>query len=169
MFPTRSLIAGSALATDEVKLDLLSFIQTFAIAHPSVHVNVHIDDIALDADGRSEEELVKKLGPAARDMLTGLQGEHQLAISEDKAGVVASSTALARTLCSRIGPWIGKPMSHLRNLASTAVLASSGEDMPEVASRRRWISTQMVRSPKSTCPSDSRAPVSSRSTRLKPR
>ena len=76
-------------AASELKCYLLRKIRLHCEAHPQTPINIHMDDVAIDAEGPSPEECFDKLESSAIGLARVFQQLH-LPLAPDKAVCVGS-------------------------------------------------------------------------------
>ena len=114
--PTRGILAGVSTATSELRLILLDMVQNHVMSHPAVHLNVFIDDIALDSVANTKAGLIEDTKVAATDLSAQLD-QAGLIIAETKSAVIANSLTTATSLRRLLGSLGGPPLGVVRPLA----------------------------------------------------
>ena len=89
--PVRSIIAGSAAATFELKALMVRVLSRHCLMHPSVNISFYIDDGVEDIVGK--EHAVADLISSHRNLVAALEDELMLPLAQDKVKVVGSSYA----------------------------------------------------------------------------
>ena len=114
--PTAGILAGCSKATSLLRLYLLDLMHSNIGSHPSVSLNIYIDDLALDASADNKQELVSLLTDAARDISFDLDNTIQLPIARQKSAVIANSTSTACLLRRCLGELGGPRLGVVRPL-----------------------------------------------------
>ena len=91
ILPTRSIIAGSAAATYELKALMARVLSRHCVMHPSVNLSFYIDDGVEDVSGNVSN--VGDIVSSHCDLVAALESELQLPLAQDKLKVIGSSTA----------------------------------------------------------------------------
>ena len=116
MRASRSIVAGSAFATFELKLYMLPIVKRFCDNYVNIGINIQIDDIAIDYVGDIKNQVKPILVEAALDLASDFEVLLRLPIARPKGAVVANSQALSWELQCALGP-LGGP----KKLAAEAV------------------------------------------------
>jgi len=129
---TRSITAGSGLATSELRLLLLDMIDQLGDI-VGIAVKLYVDDLTLTATG-TRKQVTEKLAQATGISIDFLENLMKLQTSPEKSVVVASGPKLLRRLA------VKKDMSKIKPVASAKLLGT-----PFAGGRRRTTATFQLR------------------------
>ena len=113
--PERGIIAGSFAATTELRLLLLHVLHKHNRLFPTVHINVYIDDIALDVSTDCKSDTIAILSDAAASLARSLEDVH-LPIAKHKSAVLSNSLIAATSLRRLMGDLGGPQITSVRSL-----------------------------------------------------
>ena len=68
LYPERGIITGATAATTELKLAMLRMVKQFVRRHAAVHLSTCIDDLTIDAQGKSSWETAHRAMEASNDL-----------------------------------------------------------------------------------------------------
>ncbi len=103
LYPVDGIVAGCSMATTLVKIYYLRPMDLFvASLPPSLHTDVHIDDVVISGEA-SAEALVDDISEARSRLLRMISEVLGGRVAQDKSSVIASSKAVARRIMDRIG------------------------------------------------------------------
>ena len=72
-----------------------------------MHLDLRIDDMAVQTAGKSEKEVVDFLAELAEDLVEMVHQDLRCEIALQKSAVVVSSEALGKKVCTRLGSTVG--------------------------------------------------------------
>ena len=138
LYPRHGIIAGCALATTHVKVyylrDLDRFVQEIP---PHIHLDVHVDDVALSGEG-PERQLFQDLVAARAKLIRLVERDIRGSIAQSKSTAVASSRWLAERLHSALG-LAGAPREAIPNLGIDHVAGGSRVRLANASAKEgRW-------------------------------
>jgi hypothetical protein len=107
IFPTIGLVAGSVGATYELKSMLIDTIDTHLVSHPTVRIEVLVDDILQAVEDPSEDVAVITLTNSARDLALAIRNDAGFIIADSKTVIVANSDSLGQKLKASLGKYGG--------------------------------------------------------------
>ena len=81
----RGILAGISTATSELRLLLIDALTAHVSNHPTVSLNVFIDDVMLDSSSDSSVQVVEDLSCAAHDMLCIIERDVGLPVARSKS------------------------------------------------------------------------------------
>ena len=102
-YPSKGVVAGCGAATYHVQVYHTPPINKFMTAHGQMGLNIHIDDLALAATGRSDEKVLEKISEGAAALQGIIHDDLGSHISIPKANLVATSDSLRKR--------VGKPLA----------------------------------------------------------
>jgi hypothetical protein len=116
------------------------------LQHPTVRIEVLVDDILQAAENPDEDTVVRELTYSARDLARAIQEDAQFKIAESKSVIVANSDSLASKLKSWAGPlggtvaracrFIGADHSHGRGVRAARLAKTTHGRWLKAAKRR---------------------------------
>ena len=101
VWASRGVVAGCGAATTHDKVYSLEPLDQFVEDHPQVKLDTYVDDFSVGAVG-TINEVVEDTVEAEADLKEIMEEELEGSFGSDKAGLVASSSLLARCLHKRL-------------------------------------------------------------------
>ena len=101
--PSRGVIAGCGVATYNVQAYSGPGLSEFATYHPTLALNVHVDDFLYAATGQSDTAVARQIKAGADDMYHFITNELDCTVSAPKAVVIASSYKLQARIAKTLG------------------------------------------------------------------
>ena len=108
--PTRSVVAGNASATYEVKMLLLRAITGHQHVHVEVAINVHIDDLIQDAEAETTTGLARLVSNSAADLADIIKFEFGFCLVDDKLVAVVSDDKVLKVVALALGDLAGQTL-----------------------------------------------------------
>ena len=101
LWPTRSLVAGSAAATFDLRCLLVRCIREHIRAHSRVDLCIHIDDLTQAGTERDDHDTIE-LVAASAESLAARVGELGLVLADPKLRLLGSSPSLVKRALARL-------------------------------------------------------------------
>ena len=139
MQASRGIVAGSAMATSELKLVLIDVVRQHNVLHPGISLRIFVDDISLDLDNAHLYDLVDQLSDAASTLAHQVENRIGLPIARDKSAIVCSSARVSRALRHRLRELGGPPLGAARNLGVDFAGGNKFGKFGLQTRRSRWI------------------------------
>ena len=125
-FAVRGVVAGCTMATVHIQFYSMDALDTFSVRHPTVILQVYIDDYLLQCCHRSARYMLECLIEAARALIKVIEDELLCTIHIGKADAVASSGPVLEQLRRMLGPLKGLGQVILSTSAYRSPQARSG-------------------------------------------
>jgi len=147
VYPSRGIVAGDSLSDVLVKLYYLETLDEFAVANPSVGLEVYFDDLQISARGPAR--LVQKTLPeAASNLKKCIEVDLQATLAIDKATLTASSQDLLCNLREAIGAPAGPVVEVAQFLGVDSQLGRCRRKVFRKSKLKQRISTVAARRPR---------------------
>ena len=98
----RGIVAGSGLATTEMRIVMIDIVDAALTQHPSVTPTLFVDDLSSEKEG-DDEEITKELG-GFNDVVARRIHEDGMEVSQAKSVVSASSPSLGAAMVTSLRP-----------------------------------------------------------------
>ena len=116
LLPSRGIIAGSAMATAELRLVLLDVASYHVTKNPDVNLSIYLDDITLDYTGNDRGDVLEHIIPAALDLAACVESISCLPISRSKSAIISNDFILTRSIRGALGDLGGPELGSVRAL-----------------------------------------------------
>ena len=143
MQASRGIVAGSAMATSELKLVLIDVVRQHNVLHPGIFLRILVDDISLDLDNAHLYDLVDQLSDAASTLAHQVENRIGLPIARDKSAIVCSSARVSSALRHRLRELGGPPLGAARNLGVDFAGGNKFGKCGLQTRRSRWIKARI--------------------------
>ena len=140
------IIAGNTFATTELRLLLLDTVSQHICDHPSIRLNIVVDDLSLDHTGPDSLSVAKPLIEAAQDLSHSLQDCTDLTIAKNKTAVLANTKQTARIIRKGLKELGGPPLTAARALGVDFWAAAPIR--PRFGVRRARLASYRIRRPR---------------------
>jgi hypothetical protein len=110
----RGIVAGSGLATTEMRLCMIDCVDSALRAHPTIEPTLFVDDLSGERDG-SHKIIVKELGGFIEKVAKRVHDD-DMELSQTKSVVTASNPQLGAEMVERLRPQAIKHMLRVKSL-----------------------------------------------------